>query len=182
VIDSSMFAIFALDALPADDERVAKTMAAVEEALWVKTEVGGLARYTDDHYHQVSNETATVPGNPWFICTLWLADYYIARAKDVNGLHQAVPLLEWVADRALPSGCLAEQVHPNTNEPLSVCPLTWSHATVVATLVKYLNKLSEMTSCPNCGQPQMCVLPETTISQRPTMHAVDADPMAELQQ
>jgi GH15 family glucan-1,4-alpha-glucosidase len=180
VIDSSLFAIFAMNLLPADDPRVVKTMQAVEQRLWVKTEVGGLARYTDDHYHQVANEPDVVPGNPWFICTLWLADYYIARAEDAQQLRQAAPLLEWVAERALPSGCLAEQVHPHTNEPLSVCPLTWSHATVVATLVKYLNKLSDMTACPTCGQPQMCVLPESTITSRPPMHAAEANPAAEL--
>ena len=182
VIDSSMFAIFGLDMLPADDERVAKTMDKIEKRLWVKTEVGGVARYEDDGYHQVSQQTETIPGNPWFICTLWLADYYIARAETPEQLQQAAPLLEWVAERALPSGCLAEQVHPETNEPLSVCPLTWSHATVVATLVKYLNKLNEMTACGTCGQPRQCVLPETTIAQRPPMHAGGADPVADLEQ
>jgi len=179
VIDSSMFAIFALDMLPADDPRVAKTMEAIENRLWCQTEVGGIARYENDHYHQVSDQTDIIPGNPWFICTLWLADYYIARAKDAQDLKKAGPLLQWVADRALPSGCLAEQVHPETNAPLSVCPLTWSHATVVATLVKYLNKLNEMTACPECGQPQMCLLPEATIDRRPPMQATGGNPAAQ---
>jgi len=176
VIDSSMFAIFAMDLLPPDDQRVVKTMQQIERRLWVKTDVGGMARYEDDGYHQISQQTDTIPGNPWFICTLWLADYYIARAEDAAQLREAAPLLEWVAERALPSGCLAEQVHPETNAPLSVCPLTWSHATVVATLVKYLNKLNEMTACDTCGQPRMCLLPENTIAQRPTMHAADVAP------
>ena len=56
-------------------------MRAVEQKLWVKTGVGGVARYENDYYHRVSSDIATVPGNPWFICTLWLADYFIARAK-----------------------------------------------------------------------------------------------------
>jgi GH15 family glucan-1,4-alpha-glucosidase len=35
---------------------------------------------------------------------------------------------------------LAEQVHPYTHAPLSVSPLTWSHATVVMTVREYLAK------------------------------------------
>src|SRR5947199_7129209 len=34
--------------------------------------VGGVARYENDYYHRISNDIAAVPGNPWFICTLWL--------------------------------------------------------------------------------------------------------------
>jgi len=181
VIDSSMFAIFGMGMLPATDERVAKTMSAIEKRLWVKTDVGGVARYENDYYHQVTQETDKVPGNPWFICTLWLADYYIARAQNVDQLREAVGLLDWVADHALPSGVLAEQVHPETNAPLSVSPLTWSHATVVSTLVQYLNKLNEMSACPACGQPNMCLLPDTAPLRRPGIRSVAAEPVPELE-
>jgi oligosaccharide amylase len=140
-IDASMFAIFALGLLPVDDERVQQTMEKIEGRLTVKTEVGGVARYEDDYYHQVTDDVENVPGNPWFICTLWMADYVIARATTAEELKPAATYLQWVADRALPSGVLAEQVHPQTNAPLSVSPLTWSHATVVATVVSYLAKL-----------------------------------------
>lgn len=143
-IDASMFAIFALGLLPVDDERVKATMQKIEERLTVKTDVGGVARYEDDYYHQVTDDVENVPGNPWFICTLWMADYVIAKAQTTEELQQAAKYLEWVADRALPSGVLAEQVHPETNAPLSVSPLTWSHATVVATVVQYLNKLEAL--------------------------------------
>ncbi len=178
VVDASMFAIFAMGLLPVDDPRVASTMTAIEKKLWVRTDVGGVARYSGDYYHRVSDDTDKVPGNPWFICTLWLADYYIARARSVDELHQAVPIIEWVADRALPSNVLAEQVHPETNAPLSVSPLTWSHATVVATLVAYLNKLEAMTACPTCGQPRLCALPGSDrLTRRPvTLPAGDDEP------
>ncbi len=152
VVDSSLYAIFAMGLMDVHDERVEKTMAAVERELWVKTPVGGLARYVGDHYHRAS---PNVPGNPWFICTLWLADYRIARARTTEELGEALPILEWVADHALPSGVLAEQVHPDTNAPLSVSPLTWSHATVVSTLATYMQKLSAMNRCPACGQPRV---------------------------
>ena len=105
------------------------------------TEVGGIARYEDDAYHRISEETSRVPGNPWIICTLWLADYFITRAKSIPELKRALPIFEWTAAHALESGVLAEQVNPDTNEPISVSPLTWSHATVVSTSIKYLEKL-----------------------------------------
>ena len=128
-------------------------MKAVEEKLWVKTRVGGVARYENDYYHRVSNDIATVPGNPWFICTLWLADYFITRAKTPAELKLALPIFEWTAGHALESGVLAEQVNPYTNEPISVSPLTWSHATVVSTAIKYLEKLEQLQLCDSCHQP-----------------------------
>jgi NAD-dependent dihydropyrimidine dehydrogenase PreA subunit len=36
---------------------------------------------------------------------------------------------------------------------LSVSPLTWSHATVVSTAIKYLEKLEELQLCVTCNQP-----------------------------
>src|SRR2546428_642537 len=73
-----------------------------------------------------------VTGNSWFICTLWLAEYYIAKAECNADLSKALEILQWTADRALPSGVLAEQVNPLTGEELSVSPLTWSHSTFIA--------------------------------------------------
>jgi NAD-dependent dihydropyrimidine dehydrogenase PreA subunit len=119
----------------------------------VKTRVGGVARYENDYYHRVSNNIVDVPGNPWFICTLWLADYYISRATTAEELKLALPIFEWTAAHALESGVLAEQVNPYTNAPLSVSPLTWSHATVVSTAIKYLEKLEQLQLCVECNQP-----------------------------
>ena len=113
-------------------------MEAVRDRLSVKTDVGGVARYENDRYHQVTEDIEKVPGNPWFICTLWLAQWYIAIAKTMADLQPALEILNWAADHALPSGVMAEQVHPYTNEPLSVSPLTWSHATLVLTVREYL--------------------------------------------
>ena len=120
---------------------VESTMRAVHDRLWVKTSVGGLARYENDAYHQVErNDFQKVPGNPWFICTLWWAQYLLARAKRPDDLAEALKILAWVADHALPSGVLAEQVNPYTDEPLSVSPLTWSHAAFVTAALEYLEK------------------------------------------
>jgi GH15 family glucan-1,4-alpha-glucosidase len=115
-------------------------MQALEQTLWAKTEVGGMARYENDCYYQISRDLRLVQGNPWFICTLWLAQYRIAHANSLAELHQALPLMEWVYTHALPSGVMAEQVHPFTSEPLSVSPLTWSHAEYVLTVRWYLGR------------------------------------------
>ena len=152
-IDASLYAIYKFHLFEADDPRVESTMRAVEQKLWVKTRVGGVARYENDYYHRVSSDVAAVPGNPWFICTLWLADYFITRAKTITELKRALPIFEWTAAHALESGVLAEQVNPYTNEPISVSPLTWSHATVVSTTIKYLEKLEELQLCTSCHQP-----------------------------
>jgi GH15 family glucan-1,4-alpha-glucosidase len=152
-IDASLYGTFAFGAYAADDPRVEATMRAVRDRLWCKTEVGGLARYEDDYYHAVSQDKAKVPGNPWFICTLWLALHEIAKAKTAEELAPAVRILEWVDAHKLPSGVLAEQVHPYTNAPMSVSPLTWSHATVIDVVQSYLEKRESVERCPTCGQP-----------------------------
>ena len=151
-VDASLFALYKFHAFEADDPRVEATMRAVERDLWVKTPVGGLARYMGDTYYAAAQHRPDVPGNPWFVCTIWLADYNIARGRSVEQLKRALPILEWVAAHALPSGVLAEQVDPDTGRPLSVSPLTWSHGTLVATVVKYLQKLEDLHRCPTCGR------------------------------
>ncbi len=152
-IDASLYAVGCFGVYDPAEERVTRTMQAIRDRLWCKTAVGGIARYENDHYHQVSQDLANVPGNPWFVCTLWVAQWLIKKATTADQLKEAVPLLEWVADRALASGVLAEQVHPYTNEPLSVSPLTWSHATYVQTVLDYLEKRGSLDLCPTCHNP-----------------------------
>lgn len=135
-IDASLFSLFYFGCFDPNDERVAGTMKAIEENLAAG---GGIARCENDGYMRVSDNFA---GNCWFICTLWLADYYIAQAKTQNDLARAREIMEWVAAAALPSGVLAEQLNPETGEHASVSPLTWSHSTFVATVMSYLQKES----------------------------------------
>ena len=137
-VDASLAGVWQFGMYPPDHPRVVGTMRAIRERLWVKTDVGGVARYENDRYHQVSQDVSNVPGNPWFICTLWLAEWLAASAVSSKDLAHSLELLEWAASRALPSGVLAEQVHPYTGEPLSVSPLTWSHATYVSAVQAYL--------------------------------------------
>jgi len=140
-VDASMFALFYFGAFEAGDELVKNTMQAIIDKLWVKTEIGGVTRFENDDYMR---ESESMQSNAWFICTLWLADYYICRAETKEDLGEALTILEWATRRALPSGVLAEQVHPTTGEPVSVSPLTWSHSTFVATVMNYLQKLSKL--------------------------------------
>ncbi len=158
VIDASLFAIFEFKVFPIDNPMVTSTITQVIDRLWVKTEVGGIARYENDYYHQVSQDVKNVPGNPWFISTLWVAEYYAHLSKVKEGekkknlLRKSLELLEWTAQHALPSGILAEQVHPFDDSPLSVSPLTWSHATYILTLIEYLEAYSTTNFCKFCQQ------------------------------
>lgn len=145
-LDSSLAGLFLFGLFSPRDPRIVATMRAIEERLWVKTPVGGVARYEDDYYYQMSRDLERVPGNPWFICTLWLAEWHIARAVSPGELGRALELLEWVVTHALPSGVLAEQVHPETGEPLSVSPLSWSHGTFVETVLQYLEREGQLAA------------------------------------
>src|SRR6267378_2905635 len=139
-IDISLAGIFLFGLLPASDERIRSTMRAIEDRLSVKTPVGGIARYENDYYFQVSSDIASVPGNPWFVATLWLAEHLIAIAEKPADLDRPRAYLDWCVRRALPSGILSEQVHPYTGEPLSVSPLTWSHAAFVSAVQHYARR------------------------------------------
>ncbi len=142
--DASIMVVWMLDILPIDDPRIISTMDQLKQNLEVKVGIGGLARYPNDVYHRNLPLSKEVPGNPWIITTLWLAQWYIARARTVQDLVAAHSILEWVAMRASKSGILPEQMDPMTGAPLSVAPLTWSHSTYVETVLKFLEKEKEI--------------------------------------
>ncbi|GBF72616.1 hypothetical protein PA598K_00878 [Paenibacillus sp. 598K] len=144
-LESSMFAVHEFGVLPVTDERVVRTMASIRDGLGVRTEVGGIARYTNDYYFQHSGDIEKVPGNPWIICTLWVANYEIDSATELSQLAKPRQTLEWVVGSALASGVLPEQLHPYDGSPLSVAPLTWSHATYVQSVCKYAAKYAELS-------------------------------------
>jgi GH15 family glucan-1,4-alpha-glucosidase len=141
VLDSALHGLWRFGMYSADDERIVQTMTAIEAQLSNKAESGGQARYADDHYFQVEPDLKVTPGNPWFICTLWLAQWYIARANAESELAKAKALIDWSVSHQLPGGLLSEQVDPHTGSPISVSPLTWSHAEFVITVDDYVQKL-----------------------------------------
>ncbi len=141
-LDISLAGIWRFGMVPPDDERVVATMRAVEEGLTVPTAIGGLARYERDQYFRHDGTPAEIPGNPWFVGTLWLAEHRIALARRIDDLEAARKILDWCVARALPSGVLPEQLHPFSGEPLSVSPLTWSHAAFIGAVQAYARKMN----------------------------------------
>ena len=140
VVDISLLGLVTFGALSPMDPRVVATVEEIRRQLVSSTTVGGVARYQNDRYQRDEDVPAEVAGNPWFIATLWLAEYEMIRAKTLEQLQEAVPHLEWCAKNALPSGVLAEQVHPVTGHPLSVSPLTWSHSAFVWAVMSYVER------------------------------------------
>ena len=133
-VESSLALIPELGILPENDYRVINTMKAIGKYLWVNTDVGGIARYQGDYYHRVDEK---LPGNPWIVTTLWMANWYI----DIEEFENAIEILNWVLRRKSQAGLLAEQYNPYTGEPLSVTPLTWSHSSFCYTVQKLNKKL-----------------------------------------
>jgi GH15 family glucan-1,4-alpha-glucosidase len=144
-IDASISGLYQFGMLDAESDAMQRTMKQIADRLTIKSDVGGVARYENDYYHQVSHDIGNVPGNPWFICACWLAEFQIASARTLEELRQAQGWLQWVAERALPSGVLAEQVNPYTNAPLSVSPLTWSHAEYAGAIRWYVGKYRHLS-------------------------------------
>lgn len=145
---SSIYGIFTWEVLEINDPRLSRAIKQVEERLVCKTDISGVARYEGDRYFR---SVEGVPGNPWFITTLWLAQYYVAHAKKETDFADVHKWLEWAVKYAAPSGVLSEQLHPYTGEQLSAGPLTWSHSEYVMTVIKYLNRLEELGICLKCN-------------------------------
>ena len=89
--------------LPADDERVVGTVAAIERELLVD---GFVQRYTQD---ETSRTDGLPPGEGAFLaCTFWLADNY-----SLMGRHQeAVEVFERLLALSNDVGLLAEEYDP----------------------------------------------------------------------
>jgi oligosaccharide amylase len=136
-IDASLFGVFYFGCFDVNDDMVVNTMQAVSKSLAAG---GGIARFEEDGYMRGTGPEA---GNAWFICTLWMAEYYIAKASRMKELSPALTLIEWVTERALPSGILSEQFDPESGIQVSVSPLTWSHSTFVSTVLSYQSKANE---------------------------------------
>ncbi len=141
IVDASLFGVFYFGCLAPNDEMVVSTMAAIEQKLTNPTDVGGIARFENDGYMR---ESDSVIGNTWFICTLWLAEYYISVAKAPGDLEKARDIIEWTAAKALRSGVLGEQIEPISGRHTSVSPLTWSHSTYVAAVLSFTAKLDSL--------------------------------------
>ena len=144
VLDSALYGLWRFGMYPPDDSRIVDTMKAIATQLANGAACGGIARYTDDYYFKVESDTRKVPGNPWFMCTMWLAQWYIATARSADDLKPARDIINWVVAHQMPGGLLSEQLHPNTGAPLSVSPLTWSHAEFIVTVDEFCKKAAAL--------------------------------------
>lgn len=105
-----------------------KTSIAIENKLLDKSPSGGSPRYENDYYFRTDDK---YPGNPWFVTTLWIAQYYIR----INAIDKANRLIDWSLRHCLNSGIMSEQVNPENGLPVSVTPLVWSHAELINTIL-----------------------------------------------
>ncbi len=144
VIDISLLSLETLGVIDPKDARMSSTANAIREELWVRTPIEGCARYQGDLYQRDRDSSESVPGNPWFISTLWLGEYYMDRAESRKELGETLTYIQWCVKNALPSGVLAEQVHPVNGAPLCVSPLTWSHSAFVWSVLRYVEKYQSL--------------------------------------
>lgn len=128
VIDiSTLFALFKYGGYTKDHIAVASTLKAVEEKLLNQSPSKGVIRYDNDVY-MLSKE---YPGNPWHVCTLWLAQCYAWAGRSVDANN----LLEWTYSHCLNNGVMSEQIDPVDGSEIGVAPLVWSHAELINTLL-----------------------------------------------
>jgi GH15 family glucan-1,4-alpha-glucosidase len=144
VLDSAIYGLWRFGMYAPDEPRITATMQAIAGELSNKGPSGGQARYANDYYFQVEHDVARTPGNPWFICTLWLAQWYLATARTLRDLKPPQDIINWVVQHQVPGGLLSEQVDPNTGLALSVSPLTWSHAEYVLTVDEYVRRAQKL--------------------------------------
>lgn len=130
---SSLYGVVMYGLKPANAPEVLSTVALIEKTLLDQSPSGGVGRYEHDSYFEVAKN---YQGNPWFVTTLWMAQYY-AKVGDLEAAHG---IMRWAMDRALPSGILSEQINPVDSTPLSVTPLVWSHAEFINTALDLAKK------------------------------------------
>ncbi|MCB9815000.1 glycoside hydrolase family 15 protein [Candidatus Nomurabacteria bacterium] len=143
---SSLYGLLFFRVFEIDDERITRMLKTVEDRLQVHGNSKGFVRYEGDAYYRMQDADSP---NPWVICTLWIARYYIEKAESKKDLEKAMELLEWTASHATTGGVLAEQMHPDTREQLSTAPLIWSHAEYVLAVQAYLEKIEHLKSNQN---------------------------------
>lgn len=121
---SSLYGAWRFGLYDVKDEHITQTVKRIEELLLDQSPTKGSPRYEHDNYFA---SKPAYQGNPWFVTTLWIAQYYAGNDRR----DDAKRLIDWTLSLQLPSGMLSEQVEPTTGVPLSVTPLVWSHAELI---------------------------------------------------
>ncbi len=125
---SNLYGAYMYAQLPLDDPRMEHTFQHVTEQLANTSPIGGALRFPNDDYFLAKQ---TYKGNPWIVCTLWLAQYHNA----LGNHEEAEKLVQWALDRATLSGAMGEQFDPEDGTALGVTPLVWSQAEFINTVL-----------------------------------------------
>lgn len=119
--DASVHWLWQLGVLEPRDPRLTMLVESQAQKLAVN---GAFARFEDDSYLRVAENT---PGNPWYISTLWFAQYYLHN----NDLDKAKAAISYILEHMDNTGLLPEMADPHSGFALSVKPLIWSHVEVL---------------------------------------------------
>jgi GH15 family glucan-1,4-alpha-glucosidase len=134
VIDnSSVFGSYIFGLFDINSTEMKNSMETIKQVFGINDGEVGLPRYENDDYRRASEG---ITGNKWFITSLWLAQYYIDQSDTKN----AMIILDWVKDKALGTGIMAEQYDPVADKIVSPAPLTWTHSEYVSTLLDMIAK------------------------------------------
>lgn len=140
---SSAYGLFLFGVLDPNDPLLVNAFKEATKRLCVN---GGIGRYENDRYYAANHQS-----NPWFITTLWYAEFLIARAQNEEDFVAVYEIFEWVASHAQSSGVLSEQIATTNGTQRSVAPLMWSHAAYVNAVLCYLDRLAELGICEKCN-------------------------------
>lgn len=128
IYGSFMFGLFALDS-----EEMKNSIETQKKALQLSASRPGVPRYKFDEYRRHDPDSI---GNPWFICTLWMAQYNL----EIGNYAEAKSYADWVQWHMTPTAVLSEQIDPAEDSPVSVAPLAWSQAEFVSTMLDMINE------------------------------------------
>ena len=123
-LDASLLMIPLVGFLPADDERMRGTIAAIERELLVE---GYVRRYRTDG----AGEADGLPGHEgaFLLCTFWLADNYVLAGRR----DEARAVFERLLAIRNDLGLLAEQYDPRARRLLGNFPQAFSHVGLINT-------------------------------------------------
>ena len=123
-LDAALLMVPIVGFLPADDERVRGTLAAIEKELLVD---GFVLRYTQDRH---SGQDGLPPGEGAFLaCTFWLADNYSLQGRR----EEAVKTFERLLALRNDLGLLAEEYDTGERRLVGNFPQAFSHVPLINT-------------------------------------------------
>lgn len=119
---SSFYGAFMFGLFPIGNQDLVTSMATLDTIFNLKPDQPTLLqRYEYDQYYTTNSAGM---GNPWFVTSLWVAEYDM----QTGNAARARATINWVKDHMLSTGVLSEQFDSTTYTFASVAPLAWSQA------------------------------------------------------